>query len=157
MDTTLALSEYEIERGKPMPSKNHAIVQRNLVFLLQLKYGDRYGVLPEINLDLPVRERVPDLAIYRSVEFTPGADEVRMSEPPLGVIEILSPLQSMSDLMVKRSEYFAAGVQSYWLVLPDLMSVYVFYSPEDYDVYAKQEMLRDKKLEIELGLGEVFK
>ena len=40
MDTTLALSEYEIERGKPIPSKNHAIVQRNLVFSLHLKYGE---------------------------------------------------------------------------------------------------------------------
>ena len=157
MDTILAQSEYEIERGKPMPSKNHAIVQRNLVFNLQLKYGDRYGVLPEINLDLPTRERVPDLAIYRSVEFTPGADEVRMTEVPLGVIEILSPQQSINDLMVKRGEYFAAGVQSYWLVLPDLLSVYVFYSPEEYEVFTRQEVLKDKKLEIELELGEVFK
>ncbi len=140
-----------------MPSKNHAIVQRNLVFSLHLKYGERYSVLPEINLDLPVQERVPDLAIYRSVEFTPGADEVRMAEIPLCVIEILSPQQSITDLMIKRGEYFAAGVQSYWLVLPDLLSIYVFYSPEDYDVFAKREVLKDKKLEIELGLGEVFK
>lgn len=157
MDTTLALSEYEIERGKPMPSKNHAIVQANLLLAIQPKYASRFRVLPEINLDLPERERVPDLAIYRSVEFTPGADEVRMTEVPLSVIEILSPQQSITDLMVKRSEYFAAGVQSYWLVLPDLLSIYVFYSAEDYDVFAKQEVLHDRKLEIELGLGEVFK
>lgn len=157
MDTTLALSEYEIERGKPMPSKNHAIVQANLLLSLQPKYASRYRLLPEINLDLPVRERVPDLAIYRAVEFTPGADEVRMAEVPLAVIEILSPQQSISDLMIKRGEYFAAGVQSYWLVLPDLLSIYVFYSPEEYDVFAKQEVLVDKKLDIELGLGEVFR
>lgn len=140
-----------------MPSKNHAIVQANLLLAIQPKYASRFRVLPEINLDLPERERVPDLAIYRSVEFTPGADEVRMTEVPLSVIEILSPQQSITDLMVKRSEYFAAGVQSYWLVLPDLLSIYVFYSAEDYDVFAKQEVLHDRKLEIELGLGEVFK
>lgn len=157
MDTILALSEYEIERGKPMPSKNHAIVQGNLIFNLKLKYGDQYGILPEINIDLPERERVPDLAIYRSVEFTPGADEIRMTEVPLGIIEILSSQQSITDLMIKRSEYFAAGVQSYWLVLPDLLSIYVFYSTEDYDVFVKQDILKDKKLEIELGLGEIFK
>ncbi len=59
--------------------------------------------------------------------------------------------------MTKRGEYFAAGVQSYWLVLPDLLSVYVFHSPEDYEVFAKQEILTDKILGIELALGEVFK
>ncbi|MBK6931513.1 MAG: Uma2 family endonuclease [Saprospirales bacterium] len=157
MEPTIAPSAYEIERGKPMPSKNHAIVQRNLVFHLHLKYGDRYSVLPEINIDLPIQDRVPDLAIYRSVEFTPGADEVRMTEVPLGIIEILSPQQSMTDLMVKRGEYFAAGVQSYWLVLPDLLSIYVFYSAEDYDVFTRQDLLTDKKLEIEVALGEIFR
>lgn len=157
MDTTVDLSEYEIERGKPMPSKNHAIIQANLILALQPKYADRFRILPEINLDLSIRDRVPDLAIYRSVEFTPGADEVRMTEMPLCVIEILSPQQSMADLLTKRAEYFAAGVQSYWLVLPDLLSVYVFHSPEDYEVFAKQETLTDKILGIELALGEVFK
>jgi hypothetical protein len=40
MEATLALSEYEIERGKPMPSKNHAIVQSNLLFHLRLHFGN---------------------------------------------------------------------------------------------------------------------
>ena len=157
MDSTIAPSAYEIERGKPMPSKNHAIVQANLLLAIQPKYASKIRMLPEINLDLPEHDRVPDLAIYRSVEFTPGADEIRMTEVPLGVIEILSPQQNMTDLMIKRSEYFAAGVQSYWLVLPDLLSIYVFYSPEDYDVFTRQDLLKDKKLEIEVALGEIFK
>lgn len=157
MEATLVQSEYEIQRDKPMPSKNHAIVQSNLLFNVRLKYGQRYAVLSEINLDLPIRERVPDLAIYDSVSFTPGNDEIRMTEPPLTVVEILSPQQSITDLMVKRGEYFAAGVQSYWLVVPDLLTVYVFYTPDDYDVFVKKETLRDKKLDLELSLADVFK
>ncbi|MBK8966638.1 MAG: Uma2 family endonuclease [Saprospiraceae bacterium] len=157
MDSTFAPSSYEIERGKPLPSKNHAIIQANLLLAIQPKYASKFRMLPEINLDLPEHDRVPDLAIYASVEFTPGADEVRMTEVPLSVIEILSPQQSMTDLMVKRGEYFKAGVQSYWLVLPDLLSIYVFYSPEEYDVYTRQDLLKDKTLEIEVPLGEIFK
>ena len=156
MDATIALSEYELERGKPMPSKNHAIVQSNLLFSIRQHFGSLYQVLPEINLDLPIRERIPDLAIYTNVDFTPGADELRMKEPPLGVIEIISSQQSITELMEKRGEYFNAGVQSYWLVLPDLMSVYVFYSLDDFEVSVKKDILIDKKLHIQLDLSEIF-
>lgn len=157
MEEVLIQSEYEIERGKPMPSKNHAIVQKRLLVQLDAHFGERYEVLPEINLGLPVRERIPDLAIYQTVEFTPGQDEIRMTQIPLGVIEILSPQQSLDDLMQKRTEYFAAGVQSYWMVLPDLMTVYVFYSADDYDIFSRKDRLIDKKLNIQVNLGEVFK
>ena len=35
MQTIITASPYEIERGKPMPSKNHAFVQGNLYFHLR--------------------------------------------------------------------------------------------------------------------------
>jgi Uma2 family endonuclease len=150
-------SDYEIERGKPMPSKHHAIIQDNLGFHIRLKYGDRFRTLPEISLDLPVRGRVPDLAIYPSMEY--GEEEVKMTRVPLAVVEILSPTQSQSDLKEKRHEYFNAGVQSYWVIFPDLYSVYVYYSSKatDFEVFSKQENLVDKKLGIELALQDLFK
>ena len=157
MTTTAALSEYEIERGKPMPDKNHAFVQARLLLKTQVKYEGKYTILPEITLGLPIRERVPDLAIYPLMDFIPGDNEVRMTEVPLGVVEILSAKQDLSELMIKRAEYFAAGVQSYWLALPDLKTIYVFYSPEDYDIYSGKDILKDKKLDIELDLAEIFK
>ena len=80
-----------------------------------------------------------------------------MSEMPLGVVEILSPTQSHEELETKRKEYFANGVQSYWLVLPDLKSVYVFRNPDDYEVYSRNETLKDKVLGIDMDLAEVFK
>jgi Uma2 family endonuclease len=157
MTAQLALSDYEIERGKPMPDKNHAFVQENLLFNIKLSNRDRFRVLPEITLGLPIRERVPDLAIYPLMDFIPGDNELRMSEVPLGVVEILSAKQDLSELMMKRSEYFAAGVKSYWLALPALKTIYVFYSPEEYDIYSGKDLLRDKQLDIELDLTEIFK
>jgi Uma2 family endonuclease len=154
--TIEALSDYEIERGKPMPSKNHAIVQGNLLFHIRSK-APHLRVLPEINIEFFDRERVPDLAIYDNVVFTPGDDELRLTEMPLGLIEILSPRQNIADLMVKRSEYFAAGVKSYWLVIPDLLTIYVFYSADDYDIFTRKETLRDRVLDIELSLADIFR
>ncbi|MCW5924226.1 MAG: Uma2 family endonuclease [Saprospiraceae bacterium] len=157
MTTTAALNEYEIERGKPMPDKNHAFVQARLLLNTQVKYEGTYTILPELTLGLPIRERVPDLAIYPPMDFVPGDNEIRMTEIPLGVVEILFAKQDLSELMVKRAEYFSAGVKSYWLALPDLKTIYVFYSPEDYNIYSGKDILKDKKLDIELDLGEIFK
>lgn len=140
-----------------MPDKNHAIVQGKLIFHLLLNYQEKYSVLSEINLDLPVRERVPDLAIYPPIAFDPDNNEVRMTVPPLCAVEILSEMQSPYELMKKRSEYFLAGVKSYWMVLPGLRTVYVFRSPEDYDIFSHRDRLVDRVLDIELDLGEIFR
>lgn len=153
VETTL--SDYEVERDKPMPSKHHAIIQGNIHFLLRLIFGEKFRILPEISLDLPIRDRIPDLAIYPTMDY--GEEEIKMTEIPLCAIEILSPTQTHIDLEEKRKQYFAAGVQSYWLVFPDLKSVYVFRNAEDYDVFTRQDVLKDKVLGIEIDLKEVFK
>jgi len=152
------LSEYELERGKPMPSKNHAMVQANLLLTIQPRYL-QYRVLPELSLDLPVRDRVPDLAIYdkRQLSFTPGADEIKVSEIPLCMIEIMSPTQNFSEFHHKRREYFKAGTKSYWLILPDLLTVYVYHEPEDYEIFTRKDKLVDRQLGIEIDLGEIFR
>lgn len=35
------ISQYELERNKPVPSKNHSIVQGNLIFELKTRYKKR--------------------------------------------------------------------------------------------------------------------
>ena len=153
--TETTLFDYETERDKPMPSKHHAIIQGNIHFLLRLLYGEKFRVLPEVSLDLPVKDRIPDLAIYPMMDY--GEEEIKMTELPLCAVEILSPTQTHADLNEKRKQYFAAGVKSYWLVFPDLKSVYVFRNPEDYDVFTRQDILKDKVLDVEIDLKEVFK
>ena len=156
MATVVEKSAYEKERNKPMPSKNHAIVQTNLVIGLAKILNANFRILTEITLNFPSGARIPDLAIYGSLEFTPGQDEIRMKEMPKGVIEILSPTQSLNDLTSKASEYFTAGVLSYWLVLPDLCSIYVFKAPNEYQVFIKDQTLSDPKLGLELPLSSIF-
>lgn len=81
---------------------------------------------------------------------------MRMTQMPVGVVEILSSSQTLDDLTQKRQSYFDAGVQSYWLVLPDLQSVYVFQNTEDYEVFTHRDVLKDRVLDIELDLRERF-
>jgi Uma2 family endonuclease len=141
-----------------MPSKNHAIVQKNLIVFLEVNYGNQYSILSEINTQITSKERVPDIGIFSFVEFTPGEDEVRMTVMPLGVIEILSPTQDLASLISESAEYFNAGVKSYWLVIPDLRTIYVFNAPGEYQAFTQNdERLVDETLNIELEMKTIFK
>lgn len=155
MQTVITSSPYEVERGKPIPSKNHSFVQTRLIVAFATQF-EQFQILSEISLKLGDIERVPDLAIFENIEFTPGEDEIRVEQKPLAVIEILSPKQNLGDLLAKAHVYFENSIGSYWLVLPDLKSIYVFKSPQDYVVFLKKELLKDEVLGIELDLGKVF-
>lgn len=150
-------SAYELERNKPMPSKNHSIVQGNIYFELRSKYENQYKAVPEISIVIAGKERVPDIGIFKKLAYTPGNDDIRVSETPIGVVEILSPTQALGDLVTKSVKYFEEGVQSYWLVLPDLKTIFVFSQPEEYEVYSKSQQLVDNILNIKLELADIFK
>lgn len=148
--------DYELERGKPVPSLNHAIVQTRLLINLSIQY-EQYQILSELPLELPTGRFTPDLTFCepRSADFR--NDEIRVTEPPLGTIEILSPTQALDDLVEKAMSYFAAGVRSCWIVLPALKNVYVFSDPDTYRIFRHDEVLTDEKLGITLPLEPIFK
>lgn len=150
------VSDYELERGKPMPDLNHSLLQRRLLLRFDRHYENRYTILPELHIKLLKRDRVPDLSIYAPLSFEPRHNTLVMTQPPLCAIEILSEMQKLSDLMSKNDEYFEAGVLSYWLVLPHLQSIYVFHTADEYDVFTRKDILKDKTLDIELDLAEIF-
>ena len=143
MEAVSEKSNYEIERGKPMPGKNHSLIQRNIIVTLVINYGKDYEVMPEIKIKGQSTDLVPDVALYQQVAFTPGNDEIKMTTPPLCAIEILSPKQSLSDLITKANSYFALGAMSCWLVIPDLSSIYVFKKPMDFEIFSKKDILKD--------------
>ncbi len=155
--TEKVLSEYEIQRGKPMPSKNHSIIQRNLIFQLMLKYGNVYEIFSEISLELSDWESTPDLAIFPKMKINFLEDEIRLTETPLCVIEILSPTQALSALTSKANKYFKNGVKSCWLVLPSLRNIYVFSTITDYQIFSMNTILNDAALDIQIPLNEIFK
>lgn len=165
METIIINSEnyrekYEIERGKPMPSKNHSFIQSRINKLIDRTYPDTVEILPELSIAISKdgREKVPDLAIYRygDITFDVENDELRVQKMPLGAVEILSPNQNIVDLVAKSHAYFEEGILSYWLVIPRLKSIYVFSGKSEYEVYAKTDILKDTQLKIEMDLGVLF-
>jgi Uma2 family endonuclease len=151
------LSAYEIERNKPMPSKNHSIIQGNLITELNINYRKQFTFLSEINITMPESPNcVPDIAIYPKLTFNFWDDELSMTEMPLTAIEIVSPSQSDNDILKKINRYFQAGVKSCWFVMPAFQAISVYSSLEKYTFFTSDMTLNDPVTGIEIALSEVF-
>lgn len=65
----------------------------------------------------PTRVRVPDLVVLR-----PGPQPDILTQPPLLVIEILSPDDTYSDLQERCQDYRQMGVETVWIIDPKTRS-----------------------------------
>jgi Uma2 family endonuclease len=61
----------------------------------------------------PTRVRIPDVTL-----LTAGAQPDVIVEPPLLVVEILSPDDSYSDTQERAQDYRAMGVETVWIIDP---------------------------------------
>jgi Uma2 family endonuclease len=112
-------------------------------------------------------ELKPDVCVYLKTsapksegdgEKRLDSDIIRVPKPPALVIEVLSPSQSVNELLRKLDAYFAMGVQSAWLVIPSLEEIKVF-SPEknrkNFEVGTDEEVI-DETLDIRLPIKKIF-
>lgn len=149
-------SEYERERGKPMPRKNHSLLQLRIGAELLNHYSNEYNVHSELSLEAPNPPTVPDLCLFPAEPSNWREDEVRVSDVPLTVIEIVSPSQTDTELTEKSKAYFAAGVKSYWLVQPVLRTVFVLL-PNGDELVFHNDILTDPTNDVSIDLKKVFR
>ena len=155
-ETQVAIHDYVTERNKPMPSLNHAKIQANIIFLMMLHYKKIFTVVSELSFDLSDWVSVPDVSLLPLTKYDAKNDQIKVLEPPLCTVEILSPTQSLSELVAKSRSYFEKDVKSCWIVFPELENVYVFSSPDNYKIFVKGDILKDEIMQIELNINEIF-
>lgn len=156
MQKVIEVSDYELERGKPMPSKLHGYIQSQLILNIGIAYPGKFSVFSELSLKLGSWESVPDISIFPRMEMDYSEDEIKVTEAPLCAIEIISPSQGLPELFSKAKQYFSYGVKSCWLVIPVFKNVYVFSSPTQYQIFRDTETLHDPVIGIQLELSKVF-
>lgn len=154
METQQSFSDYERERGKPMPSKLHSVVQTNLTVALA-DFRPEYLTLSEVTLDLDGRSVTPDLSLFSDLEIHFTHDETRLSQRPLLSIEIASPTQGVQSLIEKIHFLLDAGVSSCWLVQPHLRTVTVFTPDKKQKTYS-EGVVEDPELDVRVELEEIF-
>jgi Uma2 family endonuclease len=85
---------------------------------------------------------VPDFAYKR----TPTSDEYPDPDPPLWVVEVISPTDEKSNIEKKRKIYLDAGILL-WELYPD---------PQRVDMYAPGQALRTFRIDETLDGGDVL-
>lgn len=148
------MEDYERERGKPIPSFNHGVLQAKLIVALNDASQDRFLIASELFLgsEPPM---TPDVALCNLRQPNWLHDEIRVAEPPLTTVEIVSPSQSINDFVPRIEDYFRFGVRSVWLVLPPLKQIAVFARDMDPQVFSEGEVV-DPTLDFTISLAEIF-
>ena len=151
---TNLVEDYEQERGKPRPIYNHFFVQTQLQHALRAACGDRYIVGGELTLATEP-STTPEISVcnFRQPDWL--HDEIRAADPPIAVVEIMSPSQSVEDIVPKIEIYFQFGVQSVWLVQPPLKQIAVFTPDLEPQVFSEGEVV-DPTLGVKIALSEIF-
>ncbi len=73
MNAMETLSPYELERGKPTPSRHHSKLQGRLTHARLSRYERQFDVLPELSLSFTTGDATPDRnAVRRVVQITPS-------------------------------------------------------------------------------------
>jgi Uma2 family endonuclease len=158
MEEVIELTEAEILRGKPKPSRNHSILEARISHQIIARYESKFDVLTELDLDLTTGPAIPDICIYPKLTFAWEDDDLlKMTVPPLTTIEILSPRQAYDVLTRKiRKVYFPAGVLSAWIVMPSVRAIQLFL-PDAPVSYTNAGLFRDPATGIELDLTQIFR
>ena len=154
----LEISDYELDRGKPMPSLKHARIQKRLVRQLEDFLAERCEVLAEISLAIADARMIPNVAVFTAgaLPDSVGPDYTAVAVVPRTAIEILSPTQVIAELLEKAGRYFTAGVQSYWLVVPELRAVAVYSAPTKYRYFYNGDTLLDPTTGAEIVVSQLF-
>jgi Uma2 family endonuclease len=112
---------YELVDGvlvvSPRPIMAHQEVAAELLGLLRQKCPAGLRAVAEPAVLLSVRtEFDPDIVVIRREQLAGS----KVTEPPRLVVEVRSPKTALVDVNTKKAAYERFGVDSYWIIVPDL-------------------------------------
>ena len=141
----------ELVQGKviemPPPGLRHGTVQAEIAFLLRTYVGenDLGRVVTESGLITrrePDSVRGPDVSFYSWSRIPKGHLPKGYADAAAEVVfEVLSPSQTLSELLEKAEEYLAAGVLCVCIVDPERQSVMVHERDKPVQVLTEQDTL----------------
>ncbi len=137
---------YEFVRGRIIPKSSMKQDEFFITsFLTRLfagteVYRQRHELLPEADSYVDgTRKRVPDLAYFTIEQL----ENIRLGKRVSThfAIEILSDSESYEDVLEKIQDYFDAGVQLVWYIVPRKKRIYVYASPDESKAYKGADVI----------------
>ena len=122
---------------------------------LELAKQKQYRVLGELSLELQGRPLTPDLSVYLRKPADFRHDTIRVTQPPLVVVEICSPTQGYQDVLDKVDAYLNSGVKTCWGVNPPQHAVTIYSADGSQKTYVEGQAV-DPATGLTANLEAVF-
>jgi Uma2 family endonuclease len=120
---------YELLDGtllvSPAPGWSHQSVVTQLIILLENARAPRMRVLPApfaVTFGTRDTELQPDVLVARYDDLTTK----NLPAAPMLAVEVRSPSTALVDVSLKKAAYERFGVESYWIVDPDVPSLVAY-------------------------------
>lgn len=154
MQKIVEISDYEIERGKPMPSNNHSLIQVKIILALA-KYQIQFNIHSELTFELNMERFTPDVSLMPKQALDVQHDVIAIDTAPITAIEILSPTQILGDLIIKMQKMIDNGTQSVWIIIPPTKTVYIFNNKKEQSTFLEGNII-DKATGVEIAMDALF-
>ncbi len=165
---TPGLGRCELRQGEllmmsPAGEEHGAIVARITIrlgaFVLERQLGRLFGAETGFLIALnPDTVRAPDVAFVRAERLSPRPGKGYFPGPPDLAVEVLSPNDRASEVLVKVNEWLDAGCRMVWLVDPETRTVTVYRSRNEIRVFGAADPLlgEDVVAGFNIPVAEVF-
>lgn len=120
-------------------------------------YTESGTLIAEQNVHLSgIQLRRPDIAYFTDEQVMQGKTGEEMI--PGFVVEIISTYDMINQLERKITEYFKAGVQVIWVVMPEQQKVYVHTSPRNVKACIENDLCSAAPVlpEFEISVNEML-
>ncbi len=135
------------------PSYNHSYLAYRIAKTLD--QNDKYNIHIEMTLDIGGTDYIPDIALYEKQKIDFLHDKIKAEEPPILIVEILSPGQSVNEITEKFEIYFHAGVKSCWLIIPPTKTIVLFHDIHHPISYSTGKF-KDQITGIDVSVEDIF-
>jgi len=157
-------SSYEYAKGElvsmSFPTMAHGEISSNIVILLgnhvrQHQLGRIYTA--ETTFQVGESGRKPDVA-FVSQERLPENRHQASPIPPDLAIEVVSPSDTVYNVLEKVLEYLDAGTQMLWVIEPIIKTVTVYRSRSDIKIFTQNDILTGEKVieGFQCAVAEIF-
>ncbi len=135
------------------PSYNHSYLAYKIARALDR--DEKYNIHIEMTLDIGGTDYIPDISLYEKQRIDFLHDKIKAEEPPILLVEILSPKQTVNEITDKIEIYFQTGVQSCWLVIPPTKTIVLFHDIHHPVSYSRGNFT-DSVIGIDVSVEDIF-
>jgi Uma2 family endonuclease len=108
----------EDEEDDEMPNFAHGRLQTELLWIMRSRLQPDVAAYSPITFRGKSRRYTPDVVIYPKRNVPLSEESTLELTPPILAVEIISPGQTMGEMVKKCREMIASGVEECWIIEP---------------------------------------